>query len=84
MEPITDTTNISLSIAVASTLSGALTIAVWRAANFIRDLRDEIKTLSATVRAAWPRQEQERWARELERRNPALDVPPVPEKDHEG
>lgn len=83
--PLTPDTDFTLTIGAALAALGMVAAAVWRAANFIRDLRDEIKGLRADVRAAWTREEHERWAFRLERDNAnlPLSVPPVHPAPHE-
>jgi hypothetical protein len=78
--PLTPDTDLSLTLSAAALALGFVATAVWRAANFIRDLRDEIKGLRTDVRAAWTREEHERWAFSLERENTKLPliVPSVP------
>lgn len=82
---ITPATDLTLTVSAAAGALFFVAMAVWRAANFIRDLRDEIKGLRHDVRAAWTREEHERWAFHLERENTQLPlvVPPVPPRQKE-
>lgn len=61
--------------------TGAIVTAVWRAANFVRDLIEQIKGLRKELKEAWMLRDQEMWALQLERenraRNNALFVPDV-------
>lgn len=59
---ITPETPLLLPIGLLCTLVGLLILATWRLANFIRDLRDE-------VRNTWSFRDQERWALTMEREN---------------
>jgi hypothetical protein len=76
---------VSLTIVAACTAAGALTLAVWRVANFIRDVRDEMRGFQAELKRVWTRSEQERWAHLLERKNRGLRlyVPPISETEDE-
>lgn len=79
---LTPETTVTVTLTVGGTITAALVIATWRAANFLRDVRDELKGLRSDVRESWTRREQERWANELERQNRKLPlkVPPVPDR----
>jgi hypothetical protein len=83
---LTPETDVTLTLTAAFLALSAVAAAVWRAANFIRDLRDEIKGLRTDVRSAWTREEHERWAFRLERDNAdlPLSVPPVPSRSPKG
>lgn len=71
---LTADTQLILPVGLVCTLLTGLCIATWRLANFVRDLRDE-------VRSTWSFRDQEQWALQLERenrhRNIALYVPEV-------
>jgi hypothetical protein len=75
-----ENTTVTLSVGIGCSIVGALVMATYRVANFIRDVRDEVKGLRRDLRETWSRQDQERWSVELERqnRNIALKVPVVP------
>lgn len=70
--PATD--HLSFTISAAGGAVACLTFAVWRAANFARDIRDELKMMREDIKEAWTRREQERFAANLERKNRALNL----------
>jgi hypothetical protein len=75
--------SLTLSLLGLFTLISILTLAVWRAANFVRDVREELKGMREDIRRAWTRQEHAEWARRLDRdnRHIPLEVPPVPSSE---
>ncbi|WP_404422914.1 hypothetical protein [Nibricoccus sp. IMCC34717] len=84
LNPTTD--HISITVVAAGIAVGALTTAVWRVANFIRDVRDELRGVQTQLKRGWTCSQQERWAHLLERKNRGLGlfVPSVNdiEEDH--
>lgn len=78
---LTPDTNITATLAAAIGAFAGVFWAGWKIANAIRDLVEEIKGLRKDVRAAWTREEHERWSFRLERDNADLPlvVPPMPE-----
>lgn len=84
--PITPDSDLTLTLSAAGGAFTAVFYGAWKIANAVRDLVDEIKGLRVDVRAAWTRQEHERWAFALERDNAhvPLTVPRVPaHQNHE-
>jgi len=79
---ITPETDITATLAAAGGAFVAVFWAGWKIANAIRDLVEEIKGLRKDVRAAWTREEHERWSFRLERENAGLPlvVPPIPSR----
>lgn len=75
INPIAD--NLTVSIIAASSAAVALAAAVWRVANFVRDVRDEMRHMNAKILIMVSRGEMERWTNRLERinRNIGLNVP---------
>ena len=71
---ITPDTNLALPLGVICTLLSLLIAVTWRLANYVRDVRDEL-------RSTWSFRDQEQWALQLERenrhRNITLYVPAV-------
>ena len=55
-------------------LIATLTGVTWRAANYARDNRDEMRGLREELRTTWSFRDQERWALQLERENRKLGL----------
>jgi hypothetical protein len=73
---LTADTQLILPIGLVCALLTTLCIATWRLANFVRDLRDE-------VRSTWSFRDQEQWALQLERENRHRNIPLfVPDVKH--
>jgi hypothetical protein len=66
---ITPDTTLQLTLAVAVPFAGAIIVATWRAANYLRDMRDEVKAIRAQMAGVWTVNDMERWANRLEREN---------------
>ena len=77
---LTPDTDITATLAAAGGAFAAVFWAGYKIANAIRDLVEEIKGLRKDVRAAWTREEHERWSFQLALQNAKLPlvVPPVP------
>lgn len=73
MSQITTNSRLSLNLTVVVICVAALVGTGWRAANLLRDIKDEIGGLRSEVKAVsadrWTLQDQERWASRLERLN---------------
>jgi len=83
---ITAETFLNLPVGILCVLFSGLIGVTWRAANMMRDNRDEIRGLRDDLRTTWSFRDQERWALELERKNRDLgffvpDVKRAPEVD---
>jgi hypothetical protein len=70
---LTPSSRLSLSIAGAITIAGALIGTGWRAANAVNELRSEVVELRRDLRSfaadRWTFGDMERWAYRLERDN---------------
>lgn len=77
INPTTD--HLTIPIVAASSAAIVLGAAVWRVANFVRDVRDELRSLSAKISIMVTRVDLERWTHRLERENRSigLNVPPI-------
>ena len=71
---LTADTLFSLPVDILCTLMVALIGVTWRAANFARDNRDELRGLRDELRTTWSFRDQERWALQLERDNRKLGL----------
>ena len=82
---LTPDTDITVTLAAAGGAFAAVFWAGWKIANAIRDLVEEIKGLRKDVRAAWTREEHERWSFQLAMKNAKLPlvVPAVPARAEE-
>lgn len=78
MSQLTANSRLSLNLTVVVICVGALVGTGWRAANLLRDIKDEIGGLRAEVKAVsadrWTLQDQERWAARLERLNRSANL----------
>lgn len=74
-------TRLTLTLGTIASIATVLVIVGWRAANLLRDIRDEIGSLRREVQTissgTWAIQDQERWAYQLrwENRTIPLIVP---------
>lgn len=73
MSQLNANSRLSLNLTVVVVCVGALVATGWRAANLLRDIKDEIGGLRSEVTKVstdrWTLQDQERWASRLERLN---------------
>lgn len=78
---LTPNTELTLTTGLICTLATGLGFTIWRLANFVRDLRDEL-------RSTWSFRDQEQWALQMERENRARGnavwVPDVKRSRREG
>lgn len=66
---LTPDTTLQLTLAAGIAIVGALIVATWRAANYLRDLTEEVKGIRAQMAGVWTVNDMERWAMRLEREN---------------
>jgi len=71
---ITKDTNLILPLSAVGVLLIGLIGTTWKAANYLRDSRDEIRGLREDLRTTWSFRDQERWALRLERENRKLGL----------
>jgi len=74
---ISSDTQFTLTLGAACLIAGSVVTSVWRAANHLRDVKDELKGLKIAVLQCWTKHDQERWTYRLQIKNPALEVPQV-------
>lgn len=70
-------TEITLALGVVATLVLTLIVATWRAANYLRDVRDEVRDIRNKLGDVWTVRDQERFAARLrwDNRTQNLQVP---------
>lgn len=66
---ITPDTVIQVSLYVGLPIAGAIIVATWRLANYMRDMRDEVREIRKQMGDVWTVADMERWAVKLERAN---------------
>ncbi|HLP23831.1 MAG TPA: hypothetical protein VK139_07305 [Microbacteriaceae bacterium] len=71
---ITPDTVVQVSLAIGLPLAGGIIIATWRAANYLRDMRDEVAAIRKQMASVWTVSDMERWAVKLERANRNQDI----------
>ncbi|RRJ96865.1 hypothetical protein Ga0100231_024165 [Opitutaceae bacterium TAV4] len=75
---ISTNTRLTLTLGAAITCAVTLVVTGWRAANLLRDIRDEISSLRREVQTVssgtWSVQDQERWAYQLRWDNRSIPV----------
>lgn len=66
---LTPDTTVQITLAVAATFAGFIIVATWRLANYMRDMRDEVREIRKQMAEVWTVADMERWAVRLEREN---------------
>lgn len=66
---ITPDTVFGVSLAVGLSILIAVIAATWRAANYLRDMRDEVRSIRREMQETWTCTDMERWSARLERDN---------------
>lgn len=67
-------TPVVLGLGTLCTIILMLAGAVWRAANFLRDNKEELSALRRDLKEGWTLRDQERWALQLERENRSRNI----------
>ncbi len=66
---ITPDTAVQVSLYVGLPIAAAIIVATWRLANYMRDMRDEVREIRKKMCDVWTVSDMERWAVRLERAN---------------
>ena len=66
---ITPETVVQVSLYVGLPIASAIIVATWRLANYMRDMRDEVREIRKQMCDVWTVSDMERWAVRLERAN---------------
>jgi hypothetical protein len=69
LSEITPDTVFGVSLAVGLSILIAVITATWRAANYLRDMRDEVRSIRREMQETWTCTDMERWSARLERDN---------------
>jgi predicted Holliday junction resolvase-like endonuclease len=69
LSEITPDTVFGVSLAVGLSILIAVIAATWRAANYLRDMRDEVRSIRREMQETWTCTDMERWSARLEREN---------------
>lgn len=72
---ITPDTVFGVSLAVGLSILIAVIAATWRAANYLRDMRDEVRVIRREMQETWTCSDMQRWSLRLERDNREPDKP---------
>lgn len=71
---LTPETELAIPLTALGVLITTLIGVTWRAANYARDNRDEMRGLREEMRSTWSLRDQELWVLQLERENRARNI----------